>query len=352
MRNTRCCSPNFRFVWNPTRLYAVRSAFSARSCSAAQGLRPVRGVGQPHGLERAEPRRVLSLARDLLDGLARLEQVARLEVAQNRAVGVDELADEGLVLLFVERCVQVIALLGALRVGCVLVAALSEHTCHVERFRRDDRRRRVEEGKRLLPGKVRDVRGESIARERARRHDDGRCAGSERLDRRDLAAHERDVRALLERFRHMAGKLVSVDRERAAGRNGVGLRLAVEERPEPVELVLLHTGGRCRLHALERVRAHELRRVPGLVHRRAHRGAHLVQLHPEAAACELQGRLASGKARPHDDDGLFVCDVSFFHGHKCTRHTLPARVRPRRPQTFCTSAGRQAALSHTGVADS
>ena len=49
MRNTRFCSENVRFVWNPTKLYAVHSAFSARSWTAAQGRFPVRGSMRPTG---------------------------------------------------------------------------------------------------------------------------------------------------------------------------------------------------------------------------------------------------------------------------------------------------------------
>ena len=81
MRNTRFCSENVRFVWNPTKLYAVHSAFSARSWTAAQGRFPVRGVDEAHGLHRAEPDGVMPGARDLLGGLARLEELAPLEIS-------------------------------------------------------------------------------------------------------------------------------------------------------------------------------------------------------------------------------------------------------------------------------
>ena len=49
MRNTRFCSPQVRFVWKPTRLYALRSAFSGRSWTTAHGRLPVLGSMSPTG---------------------------------------------------------------------------------------------------------------------------------------------------------------------------------------------------------------------------------------------------------------------------------------------------------------
>ena len=61
MRNTRFCSPHFRFVWKPTMLYSVRSLFSARSWTFAQGRWPVLGFTRPTG--RSGPNRMVSAPR-------------------------------------------------------------------------------------------------------------------------------------------------------------------------------------------------------------------------------------------------------------------------------------------------
>ena len=62
MPNTRFCSPNFKLVWNPTKLYRVRSLFSVRSCKTAQGRCPVRGSRRPTGF--MGPKRMASCPRE------------------------------------------------------------------------------------------------------------------------------------------------------------------------------------------------------------------------------------------------------------------------------------------------
>ena len=58
MEKTRFCSPNFRFVWKPTRLYKVPAEFSFLSWSTAHGLCPVRGSRRPTGF--IGPKRMVS----------------------------------------------------------------------------------------------------------------------------------------------------------------------------------------------------------------------------------------------------------------------------------------------------
>ena len=65
MENTRFCSPNFRWVWQPTRLYSVPFALSRRSCRTAYGSLPIFGSGRPMGLRMpkrsvSKPRRALT----------------------------------------------------------------------------------------------------------------------------------------------------------------------------------------------------------------------------------------------------------------------------------------------------
>src|ERR1035441_10961437 len=53
-RRTRACSPNFIWFWKPTRLKLSARRFSWRSCTTAQGRRPVRGLSRPMGFMRSE----------------------------------------------------------------------------------------------------------------------------------------------------------------------------------------------------------------------------------------------------------------------------------------------------------
>ena len=96
-------------------------------------------VGKPHGLQGSETGRVDSRAGDLLDRLARLEEILRLEFALDHTLGPHQLMGEGLVFLLAERGVQIVA-------HTLLVATLGEELLTIEGFRHDDGRRSVEEG--------------------------------------------------------------------------------------------------------------------------------------------------------------------------------------------------------------
>ena len=96
-------------------------------------------VGKPHGLQGPETGRVDSRAGDLLDRLARLKEVLRLEFALDHALSPHQFLSESLVFLLAERGVQVIA-------RALLVATLGEELLAIEGLRHDDGRRSVEEG--------------------------------------------------------------------------------------------------------------------------------------------------------------------------------------------------------------
>ena len=84
------------------------------------------GVDEPHRLERPEAQGVDALAGDLLDGLAGLEEVSRVEVVGDDAAGLHELPPERLVGVTLEGAVEVVATLGP------LVAGLGEHDVAVD----------------------------------------------------------------------------------------------------------------------------------------------------------------------------------------------------------------------------
>lgn len=76
---------------------------------------------------------------NLLDRLARLKEILRLELPFDHALSTDQFLSESLVLLLAERGVQVIA-------RALLVATLGEELLAIEGLRHDDGRRSVEEG--------------------------------------------------------------------------------------------------------------------------------------------------------------------------------------------------------------
>ena len=96
-------------------------------------------VGKPHGFQGPETGRVDSRAGDLLDRLARLKEVLRLEFPFDHALSPHQFLSESLVFLLAERGVQVIA-------RALLVATLGEELLAIEGLRHDDGRRSVEEG--------------------------------------------------------------------------------------------------------------------------------------------------------------------------------------------------------------
>ena len=129
-------------------------------------------VGEPDRFQRPETRRVTARAGDLLDGLARLEQVLRFEIARNDAIGFEQLVDEALVLFLGERRVQVVAPCCARRVFGVFVAALAEQHAHIQRVGHDDGSGGIVESK-VIPHHMRKGIGELVACERPRGKDDG-----------------------------------------------------------------------------------------------------------------------------------------------------------------------------------
>ena len=252
-------------------------------------------VGEPHRLERAEARRVVSLAGDLLDRLARLEQIARLEVAADHALGGHELVDEGVVLLARERRVQVVARIG----GGVLVAALAEQLRVVERIGHDDRGGGVVEGQVLFAGEPGKRRGQRVGRERPCGHHEriGALGGLNEVD--DLLVHEIDERMRLHERGHRLGERRPVDGQRTACGHGMQLGLGVQLRSQLGQLALQHAGRAVGLLAFQGVRAHEFGAASRDMNERGRLRAHFDQTDPHATIGELQGRLAPSEPGPY-----------------------------------------------------
>ena len=243
-------------------------------------------VGEPNRLQGAEPGSVNSRTGDLLDRLACLEEILRLEFPLDHTLCPNELLGKGLVFLLAERGVQVIA-------RALLVAALGEELLAIEGLRHDNGRRSVEEGQ--------VVRARCLA-QRLRKIALGQGPGSDNervyshrllVDVLRAASGDLDEGVGAKARRHLARERIAVDGERAACGHPVAHRDVDEVRPERGELRLEHSRSAVGISALKRVRAHELRGVTGFMHGGAHLGAHLDELHANAAIGKLERRLAA-----------------------------------------------------------
>ena len=128
------------------------------------------GVDEAHGLHRAEPDGVMPGARDLLGGLARLEELAPLEILEDDALRAHERIDEDIVLVFGEGGIQVVA------APSLVVARLGKDDVAVDGRRVHDGGRRVEEGQRIAAHQVEHLPGQGRGAERPR-GDDARAVG-------------------------------------------------------------------------------------------------------------------------------------------------------------------------------
>ena len=243
-------------------------------------------VGEPHGLQGSETGGVDSRAGDLLDRLARLEEILRLEFPLDHTLRPHQFLGKGFVFLLAERSVQVIA-------RALLVAALGEELLAIEGLCHDDGRRSVEEGQvvhaRCLAQRLRQIAlGQGSG-------SDNKRVNSHRLliDAPRAASGDLDEGVGAKARRHLARERIAVDGERAACCHPVARRDVDEVRPERGELRLEHSRSAVGISALERVRAHELCGVARFVHGGAHLGAHLDKFHVNTAIGKLKRRLAA-----------------------------------------------------------
>ena len=120
----------------------------------------------------------------------------------------------------------------------------------------------------------------------------------------NFLAPDVDERLAFERRGDGGGKAVTIDRERAARRQLVGVGGVQHQRAEPAHLGVKEADGAAvGVVGAERVRADQLGELPGLVHgSRAHR-AHLMQHHGHAAARDLPGGLGTRKAAANHVNG-------------------------------------------------
>ena len=125
----------------------------------------MRGSHQPHRLHRAEPQRLAPAPRQLLDGQAGFEEARSVVFwdVRRHGLGRENRVDESLVLLAIERAIQIIV--GA--VERLAVTRRAERDRKIDRIGFDDRADRVVEEQPLGAGQPSDLFGQRAAGERA-----------------------------------------------------------------------------------------------------------------------------------------------------------------------------------------
>src|SRR5205807_5968461 len=113
----------------------------------------------------------------------------------------------------------------------------------------------------------------------------------------DFLANERNERGPAHRFRDLRGKLVAVDRERAAGWQLMRIGGGQDEGIEASHFTVQNADrARLRIVGAKRIRTNEFGEASSLVRWRLARRPHLVQHDRDVLPRDLPGRLAAGKA--------------------------------------------------------
>ena len=168
-----------------------------------------------------------------------------------------------------------------------------------------DRRDGVEERQRVLAGQRADRVGQRGRGEGAGGDDD--AVPIVRRQRHLLAA-DLDQRMRRQRLRDGRGKAVAIDRQRAAGRNLMGVGGPHDQRAEPPHFLMQQADGvGFPVVGAERVGAHQFGQAVGLVDLGAAHRPHFVQHGRHAARRDLPRGLAAGEAAADNVNGLLLC---------------------------------------------
>ena len=184
-------------------------------------------VGEADRLHGAKADSVLAGTSDLLGGLTGLEEVAALKVLEHHAVGGGECLDKGLVLLLVERSVEIVA------APLLLVARLREQHVHIERGGIDDWRGSVKERHGVATDELHDLFAQCRRAQRTRGNDHVALGNL-----RDLAVHDLNTGSGGNLGLDKLGKLDAVDRQGTASGNGRTMGAIEQHRTHTLELGL------------------------------------------------------------------------------------------------------------------
>ena len=275
-------------------------------------------IDQTYRLHRSEPQRVFTAIRHHLDRQAPFEEALLVEIVDGRGLRRRQRVVERVVFVARHRTIQVVTLpvidatrrrrpvcrprtkLCRARAQTSIPPRSAKDFVPIDRLGKDDGADRVVEIQVLAADDLRDPGGQCVRRQRSGR-DDHRLALGRRRDRRDLFADDGDQRVRSDLARDRLGEALAVHGERGAGRNAARFGRAHDERPEPAHFFLQQADRVIELVAAERVAAHELGEVIGLVDGGRTNRPHLVQCDGHAGRRSLPRRLAARK--PSADDG-------------------------------------------------
>ena len=212
-------------------------------------------VDQADGLHRAESERHRPARGHDVDGETALEVLHFLEAPRLDLGSADHVGHEGEVLRLVHRAVHVRLVRAVF--GALSVAGLLEHAVPIDRIGGDDGGDRVVVREVVAADDAREVGGERVAREGARREHHGGL-GRRIGDGFDDARFEPDPGVDPEARRDERGEGVAIDGQRAAGRHARRVGAAQDERAGPAQLFLEQTDGVGERRPAKRVRADEL----------------------------------------------------------------------------------------------
>ncbi len=311
-------------------------------------------VAEAHRLHGAEAKRLGAAARHLLHGEAALEVGHLVELVGGELVRRGERGEERLVLLARHGAVEVVV--------AVALAVAGQGIDHrlVDRLPAHDRRNRVVERQRrrlallerrprrspfprvrngrIYPAATYGVGGrregvENRAGQRLRRErPGGDDAGGREL--RHLARDDADPRVRGDPLVRQAREHLAVHRQRGAGGHPRLIRDGEQERAEPAQLVLEQAVRVAEVGGLEGVAADELGQAAGLVGRRGHRRAHLVELDVDPPLGEGPRGFRAREPPADDGDGHVAATSSASITTTRCWHLRQVRVSPSALETF------------------
>ena len=247
-------------------------------------------IGQAHGLHGAEAQRVAPAPRQLLDGQAGFEK-RRIVFGDVRGDGLrrEQLVHEALVLLAVERAVQIIVR----AVDRFAVARSPEGDAGIHRIGLDDGADAVVEEQPAGAGEARDLCGQRVAGERA-----GGDDGDAVRESRSTSSRRSSMQRLgFDGGGDFRREDLAIHGERMAAGHARLVGGGEQQRIEAPQFLLQQPGrGGFRL-GFERVAAHQLGQAAGLVRGRGARRPHLIEHRAEPAPRDLPGRLGCPPVR-------------------------------------------------------
>ena len=242
-------------------------------------------VAQTDGLHRTEPDGVRTALRHDFDGHAALVNIFSLfKRVQLRAFRRAQRLVKRFVFRPVHRTVEIVL------VAAAIVPRRAERVLHIDALRRNDRRRSVKKAEKTA-AKTADALAQRLGRKRSRRDDHG----SVRRDRRDLLAHDGDVRVGFDARGDRFGEQIPVHRERSARRHAAGQRRFDADGAEHPHLLLQKSGRRCEPFRLERIGTDQFREFVRFVRRGKPHRLHFRQCYRQACRGQLRRSFHTGK---------------------------------------------------------